>query len=59
MSSIRGQTAVDRSEQIKILSYCDHVVIPNDCEQLQTPEELFHGGESGSIPLGSAKTFSK
>jgi hypothetical protein len=27
---------------------------PDNGEQGQTPEELFHGGESGSIPLGSA-----
>jgi hypothetical protein len=50
---------VDSGEQIMVLSYCDHVLIPNGCEQPQTPEELFHGGESGSIPLGSAKTLAK
>jgi hypothetical protein len=30
---------------------------PDNGEQRQTPEELFHGGESGSIPLGSAINF--
>jgi hypothetical protein len=38
---------------------CSYVMISNSGEQRQTPEEPFHGGESGSIPLGSAKTFSK
>jgi hypothetical protein len=35
----------------------DYLAFRNGHRRLQTNFDLFHGGESGSIPLGSATDF--
>jgi hypothetical protein len=57
MSSIWWQPAVDADG--RDLQHIVDIVklMPDGCKQRQTSEQLFHGGESGSIPLGSASHF--
>jgi len=57
MSSIRGQITVDSCEHPRPYPFEYMHTFPDNGEQEQTREELFHGGESGSIPLGSAINF--